>query len=122
MESEYIYILIGVVSLTVGMFLGIQTVEFFSKELIYKLENSLESQLACNEAHLESATKQILSFLEQKVNFIDQINTVLRKTKELLSANKQEIEQLNEVCNIRTELEQEIIKLKNIIKRMEKRL
>lgn len=122
MESEYIYILIGVVSLTVGMFLGIQTVEFFSKELIYKLENSLESQLACNEAHLESATKQILIFLEQKVNFIDQINTVLRKTKELLSANKQEIEQLNEVCNIRTELEQEIIKLKNIIKRMEKRL
>lgn len=122
MESEYIYILIGVVSLTVGMFLGIQTVEFFSKELIYKLENSLESQLACNEAHLESATKQILSFLEQKVNFIDQINTVLRKTKELLSANKQEIEQLNEVCNIRTELEQEIIKLKNIIKRIEKRL
>ena len=122
MESEYIYILVGIVSLIIGMFLGIQTVKFFSEELIYKLENSLESQLAFNEAHLESSTEQILNSLEQKVNFIEQINAVLRKTKELLSANKQEIEQLNEVCDTRHELEQEIVKLKNIVKRLEKKL
>jgi uncharacterized membrane-anchored protein YhcB (DUF1043 family) len=122
METEYIYILIGVVSLIIGMFLGIQTVKFFSEELIYKLENSLESQLAFNEAYLESATEQLLNSLEQKVNFIEQINAVLGKTKELLSANKQGVEQLNEVYNTRNELEQEIVKLKNIIKRMEKKL
>jgi len=122
MEAEYIYILIGIVSLIVGMFLGIQTVKFFSEELIYKLENSLESQLAFNEAHLASAIEQILNSLEQKVNFINQINTILRQTKELLSTNKQGVEQLNEVCNTRNELEQEIVKLKNIIKRMEKKL
>jgi len=122
MESEYIYILICAVSLIIGIFFGIQTVKFFSEELIYKLENSLESQLVINEAHLESSTEQILNSLEQKVDFIDQINTVLRKTKELLSANKQKIEQLNEVCDTRHELEQEIVKLKNIIKRMEKKL
>jgi len=121
MEAEYIYILIGIVALVIGIFFGIQTVKFFSEELIFKLENSLESQLAQNEAYLEQASEKMINKFDQKIDYIDQINIILNRTKELLSENKTKIEDLNNQCDSRKNLESEIIKLKKIIERMEKK-
>jgi regulator of sigma D len=122
MEVEYIYMIVGVFTFMLGLFFGVNLVKFFSSEITYKLEKSLELQLKMHQIFLNKSSERLIMQVEQKLDFIDQINTVLRKTKELLSANKQEIEQLNEVCDRRYELEQEIIKLKNIVKRMEKKL
>ena len=122
MEVEYIYMVVGVFTFMLGLFFGINLVKFFSSEIIDKLEKSLESQLKTHQIFLNKSSEKLIMQVEQKLDFIEQINAVLRKTKELLSANKQKIEQLNEVCNTRNELEQDIVKLKNIIKRMEKKL
>lgn len=121
MEAEYIYVMIGIVAFLIGIFFGVQTVKFFSEELIFKLENSLKSQLAQNEAYFEQASKQMINKFDQKIDYIDQINTILSRTKELLSENKTKIEDLNNQCDSRKNLESEIIKLKKIIERMEKK-
>jgi len=122
MEIEYMYIIVGVFTFMLGLFFGVNLVKFFSSEITYKLEKSLESQLKMHQIFLNKSSEKLIMQVEQKLDFIEQINAALRKTQELLSANKQEIKQLNFICNTRTELEQEIIKLKNIVKRMEKKL
>jgi len=122
MLVEYMYIIVVVFIFVLGLFLGVNLVKFFSGEIIYKLEKSLESQLKMHQIFLNKSSEKLIMQVEQKLDFIEQINAALRKTQELLSANKQEIKQLNFICNTRTELEQEIIKLKNIVKRMEKKL
>lgn len=122
MEIEYIYMIVGVFTFMLGLFFGVNLVKFFSSEITYKLEKSLESQLKMHQNFLNKSSEKLIMQVEQKLDFIEQINAALRKTQEFLSTNKQEIKQLNFICNTRTELEQEIIKLKNIVKRMEKKL
>lgn len=121
MEAEYIYVMIGIVAFLIGIFFGVQTVKFFSEELIFKLENSLKSQLAQNETYFEQASKQMINKFDQKIDYIDQINIILSRTQELLSENKTKIKDLNNQCDSRKNLESEIIKLKKIIERMEKK-
>ena len=121
MEIEYISILISIVSLVAGIFIGIQVVKFFSGELISKLETSLEDQLEVNQTYLKSATDKIIVSMNNKVDFIEQINEVLKTTKMYLLENSQKIEQLNQICYKRSELEAEIIKLKKIIQRLERK-
>lgn len=121
MEAEYIYIGIGCVSFFVGLFFGINLVKFFSSEIIYKLENALEYQLKISESFLDDATQTIASKIAEKINVIEQINKILNKTKELLSENKTKVEILNNQCDTRKNLESEIIKLKKIIERLEKK-
>lgn len=121
MAIEYIYTMISLVSLVIGVFIGVQVVKFFSDELIYKLENSLENQLEVNQNTLNRATEIMIEEGHKKVDFIKQINEVLKKTKVYLHENSQKIEHLNQMCNKRSELEAEIVKLKKIIQRLEKR-
>lgn len=118
MEAEYIYIGIG---FFVGLFFGINLVKFFSSEIIYKLENAMENQLKISEIYLDDATKTIALKIDEKINVIEQINTILKKTKELLADNKTKVEILNSQCDMRKSLESEIIKLKKIIERLEKK-
>ena len=121
MEIEYISILISMVSLVTGIFIGIQVVKFFSDELISKLENSLEDQIEVNQIYLKSATDKIIVSMNSKVDFIEQINEVLKKTKTYLLENRQNLEQINQMCSKRFELEAEIVKLKKIIQRLERK-
>lgn len=121
MENEYILAIISVITFVIGLFLGIQTVKFFSQELIFKLENALESQLEFNKNYLADSMEQMITIIEGKIDFIEQINGILKKTKIYLTENSQNIEHLNQMCNKRQELESEIIKLKKIIQRLEKK-
>ncbi len=121
MEIESTSILISVVSLITGIFMGIQVVKFFSDELIGKLEHSLEEQLEVNQNFLNKATERMIASINTKLDFIEQINVVLQKTKMHLLENSQKIEQLNQSCHKRSELETEIVKLKKIIHRLERK-
>jgi uncharacterized membrane-anchored protein YhcB (DUF1043 family) len=121
MEIESTSILISVVSLITGIFIGIQVVKFFSNELINKLEHSLEDQLEVNQNFLNKATERMIASINIKLDFIEQINVVLQKTKMHLLENSQKIEQLNQICHKRSELEAEIVKLKKIIHRLERK-
>lgn len=121
MEIESTSILISVVSLITGIFIGIQVVKFFSGELISKLEYSLEDQLEVNQNFLNNATERMIASINTKLDFMEQINVVLQKTKMHLLENSQEIEQLNQSCHKRSELETEIVKLKKIIHRLERK-
>jgi len=120
-EAEYIYIGIGFFAFFVGLFFGINLVKFFSSEIIYKLENVMEKQLKISEIYLDDATKTIALKIDEKINVIKQINAILKKTKELLADNKTKVEILNNQCDTRKNLESEIIKLKKIIERLEKK-
>ena len=121
MENEYILAIISAITFVIGLFLGIQTVKFFSQELIFKLENALESQLESNKNYLADSMDQMTTIIEGKIDFIEQINGILKKTKIYLTENSQNIEHLNQMCNKRQELESEIIKLKKIIQRLEQK-
>jgi len=121
METEYIYIAIAIFSLIVGLLLGVQVVKFFSSELIFKLEGSLERQLKTNENYLNEAIQILINRVNQKVDFIEKINHALKNTQEYLNQNSKKIEVLNANCDTRKELESEIVKLKKIIQRMEKK-
>jgi uncharacterized membrane-anchored protein YhcB (DUF1043 family) len=120
MENEYMYVGGGVLLLITGLFLGIQTVKFFSQELIFKLENALDSQLKLNKNYLDISIEEMISIISDKVDFIKQTNKILKKTKVDLAKNSQKIEYLNQICDKREELESEIVKLKKIIQRLEK--
>jgi uncharacterized membrane-anchored protein YhcB (DUF1043 family) len=121
MENEYMYVGGGVLLLITGLFLGIQTVKFFSQELIFKLENALDSQLKLNKNYLDISIEEMISIISDKVDFIKQTNKILKKTKVDLAKNSQKIEYLNQICDKREELESEIVKLKKIIQRLEKK-
>jgi len=121
MENEYILAIISAIAFVSGIVVGIQTVRFFSHELIYKLGNALESQIELNKDYLTNTMKHIIAVVEKKIDFIEQINEVLKKTTTYLIDNRQKIELLNQNCDKREELEFEIIKLKKIIQRLEKK-
>lgn len=119
-ELNY-WLIIGFIFIfLIGIFFGIYLVKFFSNEIIYKLENSFESQLEKSEIFYENAQKIIMTKVHKKIDTIEQINAVLVKFKELLHRNSIELEKLNSTCNVRKELESEIVKLKKIIQRMER--
>jgi hypothetical protein len=121
MENEYIYVIVGVLLLVMGLFLGIQIIKFFFQELTFKLENALESQLELNKNYLADSIEQMITISEGKIDFIEQINEILKKIKIDLTENSQKIKYLNQMCNKRQELESKIIKLKKIIQRLEKK-
>jgi len=121
METNYIYIFIGVVAFIGGLILGIQTVKFFSDELIYKLENSLEQQLKINEQISEKALEQLITQINLKIDIVEKINTALKNTFDNLKFIITKVESLTKMCNNREELEFEIIKLKKIVQRMERK-
>lgn len=121
METNYIYMFIGVVTFIGGLIVGIQTVKFFSDELIYKLENSLEQQLKINEQISEKALEQLIAQINHKIDIVEKINAALKNTFDNLKFIITKVESLTKMCNNREELEFEIIKLKKIIQRMEKK-
>ncbi|MFK5937899.1 MAG: hypothetical protein QM497_05810 [Sulfurimonas sp.] len=118
---DYMLIVGFVIVFFIGIFFGVQLIKFFSSEIAYKIEHSFEEQLEISQDFYKNSQKKLILKIDERIDLIEQINAVLAKTKDLLSKNKQGIEKLNNACDVRENLESEIIKLKKIIQRLEKK-
>jgi len=121
MQIDYISITVVILAFVFGVFFGVNLVKFFSKEIIFKLENSFDSQLQLSQNFISNTMDRLFSEIDEKFDDIEKINVVLEKTKEHLEINSSKLNQLNTSCDTRKELEKEIIKLKKIIQRLERK-
>lgn len=104
-----------------GIYIGIQLVKFFSDEIIEKLGISFESQLQLSKNFYKRSQREIIEEVYKYADIIENINLALQNYKKLLEHNSQQIDILNSNCDKRLELESEIIKLKKIIQRLERK-
>jgi len=121
MTLEYIIVLIAIVFLIIGIFFGIKTVKFFSKEIVYKLENSFEEQLKNQKDFFEKSINKQMSEIKSKVQYQRDIAENFKEIDDYLSHISQKLARLSANLDTRQELELEIVKFKNIIKKLEKR-
>jgi len=121
MNLEYIIILTAVVSFIVGVFIGVKTVRYFSGEIIFKLEKSFEEQLKNQKDFFSKSINQQMLEINFKAEYQRNITENFIKIDNYLSQISQKLAKLSANFDRREELELEIIKLKNILKRMEKR-
>ena len=121
MENSYWLFFIIFFCLSLGTFLGVQLVKFFSSEVLEKLEISFEEQLDESKQFYKSTQKKVLESIDEKTKSISTINMELEKCENRLIDLDLQLEILNRSCSERFKLESEIIKLKKIIQRLEKK-
>lgn len=121
MIIDYTLIILLIFSFLAGLFFGIGVVKFFSSDIVNKLENAFELQLEMSQEYFDLSTNKLIIKLNEKIEYFEKVNGVLVKTHEYLYSNAMKLELLNQNCDTRKELEFEIIKLKKIIQRLEKK-
>lgn len=121
MSIEYIQVFIYIIIFFGGVYTGILTIKFLSDEILNKLEISFEDQLEVSIDFYNKSLKAQVSSINNKLNAQDKINDNFKIINDYLSQTIVKINQLNKDCDTKKELESEIVKLKNIIKRLERK-
>lgn len=121
MSIDYIQFFIYIMLFFGGVYTGILTIKFLSDEILHKLEISFEDQLEVSINFYNKSLKAQVASINNKLNAQDKINDNFKIINDYLSRTTVKINQLNKDCDTKKELESEIVKLKNIIKRLERK-
>ena len=120
MEIDYtIWNIVGII--VVFFVFIILFIRFSLSKVAEHVNTALISQIESNNAFFEKNNLLLFEKIEAKSSIIEKINTVLIDISSSLIHSKQKIEEINFLCDNRKNLENEIVKLKKIIKRLEKK-
>lgn len=121
MIFNYIDFISYIVFFVSGVFIGVYFVKIFSNGMTEKFENVLNEQMEIYKNFSKESLELQIKHINSKVNYQDKINNNFRKIDENLMKTSSKIELLNEDIDQKQRLESEILKLKSIIKRLEKK-
>ena len=120
MSINFISSFIFIITFFGGIYIGVRFIKIFSDDILNKLEVSFDDQLKVSIDFYNKSLKKHVDSMNNKLIFQDKINDNFKTISDYLSQTSIKINNLNIDCDVRKELEHEIIKLKNIIKRLEK--
>lgn len=116
---------IYLISIIIGILLGMFIMRYFSKIVFFQFENAFEEQINLYKSSSKQTAKEYRQILEQK--YLISVTELDKITQNLTTVNNKVIDvfvatnELHLTVNRVKVLESEIIKLKKIITRMEKK-
>ena len=122
MSVDVVDILIYLVIFIVAFGLSMMLLERIAKVLFSEFYTRFDEQVNLYKKHTNDVLKTHLSNIDTTVHFKDEIIQSLESINEEIYSLHKQLKNLNDLCQNREELESEILKLKNILKRKEKKL
>jgi DNA anti-recombination protein RmuC len=122
MSVDVVDILIYLVIFIIAFGLSMMLLERIAKVLFSEFYTRFDEQVNLYKKHTNDVLKTHLSNIDTTVHFKDEIVQSLENINEEIYSLHKQLKNLNDLCQNREELENEILKLKNILKRKEKNL
>jgi len=121
MIFNYINFFSYIIFFVSGFFIGIYYTRSVSNSMTEKFKNALNEEMKSYKKFSKESLELQIKHINSKVDYQDKINNNFRKIGENLMKTSSKIELLNEKMDQKQRLESEILKLKSIIKRLEKK-